>query len=198
MDTFLFQVGPIELSGGVVYYPQFIPLKEADELLTALLKLEWRQHVYHRTGPAPRLYVWMGEPYQSPNSTEPIVISPWTEDVLRLKALVEDRVGCASNSVNLNLYRDHHDSIAPHSDSPKEGLWNSPIASISLGAERKFIWRSKKSGLVASQVMEHGSLLIMNPGFQADYEHEVPKQKAACGPRINLTFRVTPEHADTE
>ncbi len=29
----------------------------------------------------------------------------------------------------------------------------------------------------------------MPSGFQAQYEHEIPKEDRPCGPRINLTFR---------
>jgi alkylated DNA repair dioxygenase AlkB len=185
----LFDIGPSELTGGVIYYPDFIGLKEADELFAALMKLEWGQHVHLGTGPAPRRYAWMGVPYTSPNLVGKIVVTEWTSEALRVKALVEEKTGCTFDSLNLNLYRDHRDSIGLHSDGEQEGLWSFPIASVSLGAVRRFKWRRKKDGLTTTQELEHGSLLVMPPGFQRDYLHELPKQQKACGARINLTFR---------
>jgi len=185
----LFDADPTELAGGVVYYPDFIGLGEADKLFEALLKLEWRQHTYFNTGPAPRKYAWMGIPYTSPNLVGKIVVTPWTPKAERIKELVEKKVGCTFDSLNLNFYRDHRDSIGLHSDSEREGLWSFPIASVSLGAPRRFKWRNKKDLSTTTQLLEHGSLLVMPPGFQRDYLHELPKQQKACGPRINLTFR---------
>jgi len=34
-----------------------------------------------------------------------------------------------------------------------------------------------------------GSLLLMQGDTQANYKHGIPRQSAALGPRINLTFR---------
>jgi alkylated DNA repair dioxygenase AlkB len=181
--------GPETLDGGVVYHGDFIGLTEADKLFAALMNLEWRQHHYVRTGKAPRMYVWMGIPYNSPRSANRIVVTAWTPEALRIKALVEEKTGYTFDSLNLNLYRDHRDSIALHSDREAEGLWSFPIASVSLGAERRFIWRRVKDRLTSTQVLGHGSLLVMPPGFQRDYRHELPKQQSECGPRINLTFR---------
>jgi hypothetical protein len=67
--------GPETLEGGVVYYADFIGLEEADELFAALMNLEWRQHHYVGTGKAPRMYVWMGIPYNSPRSANRIVVT---------------------------------------------------------------------------------------------------------------------------
>ena len=54
---------------------------------------------------------------------------------------------------------------------------------------RRFRWRNKADGTTTTQVLEHGSLLVMPPGFQRDYLHELPKQQKVSGSRINLTFR---------
>jgi alpha-ketoglutarate-dependent dioxygenase alkB family protein 3 len=184
-----FDSGPSGLAGGVTYHPDFIDLAEADKLFEVLLKLEWRQHAYLRTGLAPRKYAWMGIPYTSPNLANKIVATEWTHEGRHVKTLVEETTGCTFDSLNLNLYRDHRDSIDWHSDGEKEGLWSFPIASVSLGAVRRFKWRNKKDGLTTTQELAHGSLLIMPVGFQRDYAHALPKQQKACGVRINLTFR---------
>jgi alkylated DNA repair dioxygenase AlkB len=177
------------LQGGVTYQSNFIDLAEADRIFAALDKLEWGQHVYAGSGTAPRKYAWMGVPYTSPNLVSKIVVTPWTPEAKYIKELVEEKVGCGFDSLNLNRYDNHRDSIGWHSDGSGEGLWTFPIASVSLGAPRRFKWQSKKDGGVTTQVLEHGSLLIMPPGFQRDYLHALPKQDKVCGPRINLTFR---------
>lgn len=105
-----------------------------------------------------------------------------------MKALVEEKTGCCFDSLSLNLYRDHRDSIHWHNDREHEGLWSFPIASVSFGAVRRFKWMSGKDG-TTTQPLAHGSLLVMPPGFQGDYVHALLKQTRACGPRINLTFR---------
>jgi alkylated DNA repair dioxygenase AlkB len=186
----LFDAAPRKLAGGVIYHPNFIGLTEVDDIFAALLKLEWRQHTYRRmAAPAPRMYVWMGIPYISPNLVSQTVVTQWTPEAMRVKALVEEETGCIFDSLNLNKYRTQRDSIALHSDGEGEGLWSFPIASVSLGAERMFHWKSIKDGANTRQLLEHGSLLVMPPGFQRNYKHELPKKSKACGPRINLTFR---------
>jgi len=177
------------LLGGVTYIPDFIAPKEADEFLATFLRLDWHQHIYRATGKAPRLYAWMGVPYTSQNLASKNVVTEWTAEAKEIKKRVEQVADCTFDSLNMNRYRDNRDSIAWHSDGEAEGRWESPIASVSLGAGRKFQWRRKKDSATYSQSVEHGSLLIMPAGFQRDYLHQIPKQQKPCGERINLTFR---------
>jgi alkylated DNA repair dioxygenase AlkB len=65
---------------------------------------------------------------------------------------------------------------------------NPAIASISLGAERKFQVRLKPKGEIHNIWLSHGSLLLMQPGFQQEWLHQLPKAKTS-DVRINLTFR---------
>ena len=62
------------------------------------------------------------------------------------------------------------------------------IASLSLGAERKFQMRQKPKGAICDLWLSHGSLLVMQPGFQEGWLHQLPKTKNT-EVRINLTFR---------
>ena len=185
----IFDKGEQPLHGGVIYRHTFLARAEADKLFEAFLKLNWQQHRYRRTGPAPRMYVWMGIPYRSPNLENEVVVTDWTPEALRVKARVEEAASCTFDSLNFNLYRSEHDSIYWHPDGEAEGLWRYPIASVSLGAVRRFEWRKNKNGEIHAQALGHGSLLVMPPWFQRDYEHRVPKQDEPCGARINLTFR---------
>ena len=63
-----------------------------------------------------------------------------------------------------------------------------PIASLSLGANRNFQVR-RGGGPVQTIELGHGSLLVMKPGMQKEWKHQVPKSKSPCGLRVNLTFR---------
>jgi alkylated DNA repair dioxygenase AlkB len=63
------------------------------------------------------------------------------------------------------------------------------IASISLGQERKFQMRPHSGGSITDFWLEHGSLLLMKPGCQENWIHQLPKTSRALKERINLTFR---------
>src|ERR671910_392163 len=76
-----------------------------------------------------------------------------------------------------------------HGDSEKSLGTNNTIASLSFGAERKFLFKHKQTKQTVSLVLEHGSLLIMRDATQANWLHSLPKSKDVTRPRINLTFR---------
>jgi alkylated DNA repair dioxygenase AlkB len=107
-----------------------------------------------------------------------------------VRGRVEQLCGARFNTVLLNLYRDGRDSMSWHSDDEPE-LGDAPlIASLSLGATRRLLLRTRsvprqRIGLE----LEAGSLLLMEPPLQAHWQHAVPKTRRACGPRLNLTFR---------
>ena len=65
------------------------------------------------------------------------------------------------------------------------------IASLSLGDERIFRLkhRHRRDIEPCRLPLGNGALLIMAGDTQANWKHEVPRQRAASGPRINLTFR---------
>jgi len=103
---------------------------------------------------------------------------------------VEKAAGTHFNSVLLNYYRDGKDSVAWHSDDEKELGENPVIASLSLGITRRFELRHRKRDVPKSVFeLENGSLLLMGPGIQENWHHQVPKQPGLIGERINLTFR---------
>jgi len=89
----------------------------------------------------------------------------------------------------LNLYHDGNEGMGWHSDDEESLGENNTIASLSLGAERKFLFKHKKTKQTVSLVLEHGSLLIMKDATQANWLHSLPKSKNVTQPRINLTFR---------
>ncbi len=114
---------------------------------------------------------------------------PWTPALLELKALAEQLTGGAFNSCLLNLYHNGNEGMAWHSDDEKALRKHSGIASLTLGAERKFAFRHKRTKETITLVLEHGSLLMMKDETQTHWLHRLPPTKKVATPRINLTFR---------
>lgn len=106
-----------------------------------------------------------------------------------MKHQLERTTGHTYNSCLLNLYHNGDEGMGWHSDDEKELDATSPIASISLGARRKFAFRHKLDKKTVSLFLEHGSLLIMHPPIQEHWQHSLLKTKTVANPRINLTFR---------
>jgi len=108
-----------------------------------------------------------------------------------IKARIEAVAGSAFNSVLLNYYRDHRDSVGFHSDDEPELGARPVIASLSLGEERTFILKHKRSNTAEPMRLRltSGSLLLMKGETQLCWRHGVPKENRPCGPRVNLTFR---------
>jgi alkylated DNA repair dioxygenase AlkB len=77
-----------------------------------------------------------------------------------------------------------------HSDDEPE-LGAAPlIASLSLGASRRFLLRARDGSTRSTTLMlTHGSLLLMGGACQHLYRHAVPRTRAAVAARLNLTFR---------
>jgi alkylated DNA repair dioxygenase AlkB len=113
----------------------------------------------------------------------------WTPLLLEIKQIVTSYTSTNYNACLLNLYHDGNEGIGWHSDDEKEIIPNSSIASLSLGAERKFTLKHKLRKETHSILLENGSLLEMLGSFQKHWLHSMPKSKKIMEPRINLTFR---------
>ena len=116
----------------------------------------------------------------------PHVMTPLLQDVMDQCAAAS---GAEYNSVLVNLYRDGNDSVSWHSDNEEINGSEPTIASVSLGATRRFDLRHKETGETVRVDLEDGSLLVMSGLSQHCWVHQIAKTKAKVGPRINLTFR---------
>jgi hypothetical protein len=178
------------------YRAHFLSRDEADQLKNHLLQTApWKQRtqkMYDKTVLTPRLTAWYGDhksAYPLGDGEEDHNL--WTPELFSLKQRIEDQFGYQFNSVLLNLYRDHNDSVAWHRD--KESRYgNRPvIASISLGQTRNFDFRKKDHHQSKySLPLPHGSLLIMKGDLQENWEHRIAKSVTSMKERINLTFRL--------
>lgn len=165
----------------------------ADALLERLVAdVAWRQEtarIMGRAVPLPRLTAWYGDAaYRYSGIDNPP--QPWLQDLRALKELAERLSGAVFNSVLLNLYRDGRDSVAWHRDAEPELGPDPVIASVSLGATRRFRFRhARDRQRTVSLDLPHGSVLVMGRGAQRHWLHALPKTAKPVARRLNLTFR---------
>jgi len=177
-------------------WPQALPPRDADQRFSALRsRIDWQQEdilIFGERRRVPRLVAWHGDPgttyVYSGTVHEPV---PWTADLQWIRARVEALTGQRYNSVLLNLYRDGRDGMGWHADDEPELGRNPVIASVSLGATRRFCLRHRRrKDLKVDLLLPHGSLLCMGGATQHHWVHALPKTRRPVGERINLTLRL--------
>lgn len=148
--------------------------------------------MYDKTVLTPRLTAWYGDPKTDyPLGNGEVENNLWTPELFSLKQRIEESFGYQFNSVLLNLYRDHNDSVAWHRDKESRYGKRPVIASVSLGQIRNFDFRKKDHHQSKySLPLPHGSLLIMKGDLQENWEHRIAKSVTSMKERINLTFRL--------
>jgi alkylated DNA repair dioxygenase AlkB len=174
--------------------PAWIGPDAADRLLAALRdELAWEQReivLYGKRILQPRLIAWAGErAYRYSGQTlEPRAV---TAQVAPLFPAVQARTHVPFNHVLVNRYRDGNDSMGFHADDEPELGEHPQVATISLGATRRFVLRPRRGRETEPHVYDltHGSLLIMGGSCQRQYHHGIPKQPSVHDERVSLTFR---------
>jgi alkylated DNA repair dioxygenase AlkB len=137
-----------------------------------------------------RKVAWYGESeYSYTYSKVTKTANIFTKELVELKEIIEKESGETYNSCLLNLYHSGDEGMAYHSDGEKMLKKNGAIASLSLGAERKFSFKHKESKQRIDVILERGSLLVMKKDTQTNWLHRLPPTKKVSSPRINLTFR---------
>lgn len=181
--------------GTVNYYGKILNQIEANDFYKTLLEtIEWKNDeavIFGKKIITKRKVAWYGDEnfeYTYSNSTKNAI--PWTEELLALKKMTEEKTGEIFNSCLLNLYHDGSEGMAYHSDAEKDLKKNGAIASLSFGAERKFLFKHKFNQEKIEIFLEHGSLLMMKDQTQSFWLHRLPPTKKVFVPRINLTFRM--------
>jgi len=191
---------PILLAGAdLLFDPRWLPAATADKLFATLRDpvqagVDWEVHrlkLFGREVASPRLSRWIGDPGTSYRYSgvrfEP---ASWPRALSVIRKAVNAASGEQFNSVLANLYRDGNDTMGWHSDDEPELGAQPIIASLSLGAERRFVLKSRAAGGSKLELqLPHGSLLVMRGDTQRNYRHSLPRTKKASGERINLTFR---------
>ncbi len=180
--------------GEVLYYGPVMSAQQANQYLKLLLEtIAWRNDeviIFGKHIVTKRKVAWYGDvgfDYTYSGITRQAL--PWTEALLQLKQLAEERTGALYNSCLLNLYHDGNEGMSWHSDDEKTLMHHAAIAAMSFGAERKFSFKHKQQPLTASVQLQHGSLLVMQGATQTHWLHSLPKTVKVSKPRISLTFR---------
>jgi len=189
-------LSPLPLEGAELGFdPQWMGRDEAAALFDALqAQVAWGVHrirLFGREVDSPRLSCWIGDPgtgYRYSGARfEP---HPWPGPLAAVRTRLREELGVDFNSVLANQYRDGRDAMGWHSDDERE-LGPSPvIASLSLGATRRFVLRHRRQpkGKLAVE-LPPGSLLLMAGPTQREFRHALPRTARPVGARINLTFR---------
>lgn len=180
--------------GVVKYFSNFLNDRNNYVLMDHLLSsIDWKSDQLWMFGKlviTRRQVAWIGDPKCSYTySGVKKKPQPWTQELLVIKKHLEKFTGVKFNSCLLNLYHDGNDGMGWHSDDERELDPQTPIASISLGAVRKFNFRHRSDKTTVSILLENGSLLLMNPPTQIFWKHALMKSKTIQESRINLTFR---------
>lgn len=178
----------------VKYYPGFYSASAADKLLSYFRsKHRWPNNTYvveGRSFSLPRQQTWHADEgivYSYSNNL--LQTRPWFPVLSDIRRSIQSKLNCRFNSVLVNLYRSGKDYVGWHSDDETE-LGSDPfIASVSLGATRKFSYKSKEEDKAGYIYLNHGDLLLMEPGFQHHWLHAIPEDPTVTEERINLTFR---------
>ena len=198
MDLFDDQQDPthnlLPYDGEVYYYGRVLSHCDADDYLQQLLTtINWQPDQARVNGElinTRRRIAWhASKPFAYTYSGVTKTAWPWTDSLLQLKQLVEACTDTTYNACLVNLYNDGEDGMAYHSDGEKDLLRHGAIASLSLGAERRFSFKHKSSKEKVELVLAHGSLLVMQGETQDHWLHRLPPVAGVLQPRVNLTFR---------
>jgi alkylated DNA repair dioxygenase AlkB len=130
---------------------------------------------------------------------EPRLTAGWTPDAAdptvpsvlpAMCSVLSARYGVLFDRVWVNLYRDGRDSVAWHPDRNGRVHRNPLVATVSLGARRRFQLRPRGGGRIALELSPGaGDLVVMGGACQHDWEHCVPKTAKPVGPRMSVTIR---------
>ncbi|KAK0138116.1 DNA oxidative demethylase ALKBH2 [Merluccius polli] len=158
---------------------------------------EARVQVFGKVHDIPRKQAVYGEPglnYTYSGVTH--CARQWTPTLEYIRDAVTKVTGQVFNFVLVNRYKDGQDHMGEHRDDERELDPLCPIASVSLGASRDFVFRHRDARGRGARRMEpvklqlvSGSLLLMNPPTNTYWYHSLPRRRAVLQPRINLTLR---------
>lgn len=146
--------------------------------------------VHGKTYKTPRMQCWMADKQVSADVYTKTEQIPWSEEMKKLVEDLELLLDFKFDYALFNLYRDGKDYISYHSDREAIGSGKDIIASISLGASRRFILRNNKDKNIKKEyLLEHGDLIIMKGDTQKYWQHTIPKMLRVKEPRLNITIR---------
>jgi alkylated DNA repair dioxygenase AlkB len=144
----------------------------------------WQQRtvkIYDRTLPEPRLTAGWATDAADDEVPEPL---------RQMAAHLAARYAVGFDRIWVNLYRDGSDSVAWHGDRNRLVMTRPLVATVSLGARRRFLLRRRGTSRALHRLEPgHGDLVVMGGECQAEWEHTVPKTAQRVGARMSVTIR---------
>lgn len=180
--------------GMVNYHPMAFSTEEINTFFECLsTEITWQQDVvklFGKTYITERKVAWYAEkPFIYRYSGQSKVASVFLQTLIDIKLRVEMLTGSEYNACLLNFYHSGSEGMGWHSDNEKSISAKSSIASVSLGAARRFQFKHKTLGQKIDLILDSGSVLDMRGETQDFWLHALPKNTKIKGERINLTFR---------
>ena len=175
----------------VFYQRDFLPSKDADHWLNWLQQennVAWAREsfsIFGRRVTAPRRLAWFGDAglnYRYTGTDH--MAEGWPTALSALRDCVQAVAAQEFNFLLLNRYANGQQYMGWHRDDEAGCAGN--IASLSLGAPRRFRYESEINGKSEQIDLEHGSLLL----FDGRRRHCLAKTVRPVEERINLTFRL--------
>jgi hypothetical protein len=161
------------------YLPDVLPDPDTD-FAFLLTEVAWDD------GMRARQTASFGVPYNySGQNYEPKPMPP------RITAMADraaEHAGHPFNNCLANRYETGDNTMGFHQDSYAGLVPDSAIAIVSLGATRRFVFRSLDRTHRAELALEHGSLLLMTAATQRLWAHAVPRARGVDR-RFSITFR---------
>lgn len=197
----------------LLWIPDWLSLSEADELQENIEHrvrfqqpiLRFQRGMQTIQARQPRRSAWTSDRFNQPEqlaaaqaagqtfeeSVFPAQrLEPWSHSLVNRAATA---ASANFNALLLHTYDNGQHSMGYHSDTDLGLGDKAVIASFSLGATRTFSIKSQKpwnGRRIEFHVrMQHGSFLVMGPGFQGRWLHAILKEPDITARRANGTFR---------
>ena len=184
----------LPFDGTATLYEDFLDFEFASRAFNQIRdESDWEQPeitIFGNTVLEPRLSTWhneLGEGYKYSGVMRRA--QPFSEMLSEIRNRCAEVTNTQFNSALVNFYRNGLDGVGWHSDNEACNGPEPTIASVSLGATRRFDLRHRKTGETIKIQLRSGSLLVMAGKSQQCWVHQVAKTKRIHEPRINLTFR---------
>jgi len=134
--------------------------------------------MYEKMVTVPRLYAVLGED------------GPIPTVVQAMQRVLSERYRESFSKISLGYYRDGRDSVAFHGDYVARTLPTAVVATVSVGAPRRFLLRPSGGGRSVALNLGGGDLLVMGGTCQRTWQHAIPKSRTVGEhPRIAIMFR---------
>ncbi len=149
-------------------------------------RMAWKTEsrvMYDRTVEVPRRYALI----EDAGAVHPVLAA--------VRRALDVHYATSFERLGVALYRDGRDSVAWHGDYVARRMREALVATISVGAPRKFMLRPTGGGPSTALSLGWGDLVVMGGTAQRTYQHAIPKV-ARADPRIAIMFRPSWNEAD--